>query len=377
MASKITIIGAGLGGLMLARVLHVHGIAATVYEAEAASTARPQGGMLDIHDYNGQLALKAAGLFEPFLAVVHKGGEATRILDLHGTVLFDKPDTGDGRRPEVPRGQLRQLLLDALPAGSVRWGHKVAAVRALGDGPHEVTFASGSTLTTDLVVGADGAWSKIRPLLSRAKPAYAGLSFIETYLFDSDTRHPASARAVGGGALFALAPGKGILAHREPAGTLHAYVALAKPAAWIAGIDFEDVGAAAAQVAAEFAGWAPELTALITDSDTAPISRVLHTLPIAHRWDRVPGVTLVGDAAHLMVPSGEGANLAMFDGAELAKAIVGHPDDVETALAEYEAALFPRSATAAAEAADLVELLFAATAPHSLIEMFSGHAPAA
>jgi 2-polyprenyl-6-methoxyphenol hydroxylase-like FAD-dependent oxidoreductase len=272
---------------------------------------------------------------------------------------------------------LRQLLLDALPAGSVRWGHKVAAVRALGDGPHEVTFASGSTLTTDLVVGADGAWSKIRPLLSRAKPAYAGLSFIETYLFDSDTRHPASARAVGGGALFALAPGKGILAHREPAGTLHAYVALAKPAAWIAGIDFEDVGAAAAQVAAEFAGWAPELTALITDSDTAPISRVLHTLPIAHRWDRAPGVTLVGDAAHLMVPSGEGANLAMFDGAELAKAIVGHPDDVEAALAEYEAALFPRSATAAAEAAELVELLFAATAPHSLIEMFSGHAPAA
>jgi len=376
MSNEISIIGAGLGGLMLARVLHVHGIPATVYEAEATPTARSQGGMLDIHDHNGQLALKAAGLFDAFVALIHPGGEATRVLDQHGTVLLDQPDTGNGGRPEVQRGKLRQLLLASLPAGCVRWGHKVIAVRALGGGRHEVTFAHGSTVTTDLLVGADGAWSRIRPLVSEAQPEYIGFAFVETYLFDSDTRHPASARAVGGGALFAVAPGKGILAHREPEGTLHAYVKINKPAAWIAGLDLDDVDATVARVAAEFSDWAPELTALITEGDTAPVVRTIHALPTEHRWDRVPGVTLLGDAAHLMAPSGEGANLAMFDGAELAKALAAHRDDIESALAEYEAALFPRSAAAAAECVHTLALCFDDNAQHSLVEFFTppGHA---
>ena len=93
-----------------------------------------------------------------------------------------------------------------------------------------MTFADGTTVTTGLLVGADGAWSRIRPLLSAAQPEYVGTSYVETYLYEADTRHPASAQAVGGGALLALAPGRGILAHREPGAVLHTYVALTKPA---------------------------------------------------------------------------------------------------------------------------------------------------
>ncbi|WLE58831.1 FAD-dependent monooxygenase [Burkholderia plantarii] len=373
MTISIAIVGAGLGGLTLARVLHVHGIAATVYEADASADARPQGGMLDIHEHNGQRALKAAGLFERFVTLIHPGGQATRVLDRHGTVLFDQPDDGTGGRPEVSRGALRQLLLDALPAGTVRWGHKLVAASPLGGGRHALHFADGSTASADLLVGADGAWSKVRALVCAAQPAYAGVSLVETWLVDADTRHPASARMVGGGALFALAPGRGILAHREPGGVLHTYVELRKPKDWLDAIDFGDPAAARAAVAAEFADWAPALTALVTAGDAAPVPRPVHALPAAHRWPRTPGVTLLGDAAHLMLPSGEGANLAMFDGAELARALVTHRGNVETALAAHEAAMFPRSAAEAAQAEDLLEVCLGAGAPRSLVEFFTRH----
>ncbi|MFJ8542442.1 FAD-dependent oxidoreductase [Streptomyces sp. NPDC093586] len=366
MTTHVTIIGAGLGGLTLARVLHLHGIPATVYEAEPSPTARSQGGMLDIHDYNGQLALGSAGLMDEFHGLVLEGRQALRILEPDGTVLFDKADDGSGERPEVQRGELRQLLLDSLPAGTVRWGHKVNSTRSLGEGRHEVTFADGGTVVTGLLVGADGAWSRVRPLLSTATPAYTGKSVVETYLFDAETRHPATAKAVGGGSMIAPTPGREIFAHRERGDTLHAYVGLSEPQDWFDAIDFTDAAVATARVAREFAGWAPELTALITDSDTAPVLRPLYALPAGHRWDRVPGATLLGDAAHLSAPNGEGANLAMLDGAELGEALAAHPDDVEAALTAYEQAMFPRSAEVHVSEADV-------DTAHDLVAAFTRH----
>ncbi|MDH7798333.1 MULTISPECIES: NAD(P)/FAD-dependent oxidoreductase [unclassified Beijerinckia] len=369
MKTPVTIIGAGLGGLVLARVLHVHGIPATIYEAEPSAEARTQGGQLDIHAHDGQVALAAAGLTDAFRAIIHAGGEATRVLDRHGAVLFEELDDSTGGRPEVLRGDLRRILLDSLPPRTIQWGKKLSDVTVLGDGRHALSFADGSTATSHLLVGADGAWSKVRPLLSQAKPEYIGTSFVETYLHDADARHAAAAAAAGGGSLFALAAGQGIFAHREAGNILHAYVALNRPATWFADIDFNNTSSLA-KVAAEFDGWAPALTALITDGEAVPVLRMLHTLPTEHRWERVPGVTLLGDAAHLAPPAGEGANLAMFDGAELAAAIAAHPDNVEAALAAYEAAMFPRSQTAAAEAHQTLALCLDDRAPFSLIDFF-------
>ncbi len=99
---------------------------------------------------------------------------------------------------------------------------------------------------------------------------------------------------------------------------------------------------------------------------------MIHTLPDGHRWERVPGVTLLGDAAHLMPPSGDGANLAMSDGAELGKAIAAHPDDFGAALTAYEEALFPRTEPFYAEAHEVLDLCLGERAPFGFIDLFNG-----
>jgi len=328
-----------------------------------------------MHEHNGQVALAAAGLTDEFHAIIHEGAQATRVLDPQGQVLYEESDDGRHGRPEALRGDLRRILLDSLPAGTVQWGKKLTTVSLLGHGRHQLSFADGTAVTTDLLVGADGAWSKVRPLLSQAKPEYAGMTFVETYLHDADQWHPEAAAAVGDGGMMALTPGKGITAHREAGGVLHTYVQLVHPAEWFAAIDFTDPSAAAARVAAEFEGWAPELVTLITDGETGPVARMIYALPDGHRWDRVTGVTLLGDAAHLMPPSGEGANLAMLDGAELGQAIAAHPGDIEAALIAYEAVMFPRSEAEFADAHEIVDLCLGDRAPYGLIEFFTG-APA-
>lgn len=370
---RIAIVGAGLAGLTLARVLHVNGIRATIYEGEASPTARSQGGLLDIHEHNGQLGLKAAGLYEAFLALALPGEDAKRIVDKHGALLFDRPSSGAGARPEVERGALRDLLVASLPACAIKWGRKLTQTIPLANGRHQLVFADGTTVETNLLVGADGAWSRVRPLVSSATPQYTGTFFVENRLFDGPVRHPKNTAAIGSGTLMAVAPGRAILAHHHANGMLHTYIALNKLEPWIHAIDFSRRTDALNRIAMEFAGWDAQLLTLVTASDTAPVVWPIHALPVDHQWKRIRGVTLVGDAAHLMSPfAGEGANLALLDGAELAHALCNHPDDIEAALATYELALFSRSAAVAMESAQNHLRFFGNEAPHSAVAMFTG-----
>jgi 2-polyprenyl-6-methoxyphenol hydroxylase-like FAD-dependent oxidoreductase len=371
---SIAIIGAGLSGLVLARILQNNGIPSTVYEADATSDVRGQGGSLDIHEESGQLALRECGLYEEFRRRTHPQGEHVRVLDKAGTVFVDAgPEGGEGGRPEIDRTALRDLLIGSLDPGRIVWGHKVTAARTHDDGRHEVTFADGTSTTVDLLVGADGTWSKVRPLLSPATPEYAGITHIEVSIPDAEARYPEAAALVGSGMLFALSDNKGFLGH----GGRHIHLGLSfrVPQDWLVsgGVDWSDAPAARAALLAEFAGWSPELTDIIRDCDDTITPRQIFALPAGHRWPRIPGVTLTGDAAHVMAPyAGEGANVAMLDATDLALAIVEHPDDIEAALTRYEATMFPRAEEAAEMSTMGLNMCFSADSPREAVSFFSG-----
>lgn len=361
-ATPVTIIGAGLSGLTLARVLHLHGVPVTIYDKQPSADAAAQPGQTHVHT-QGQDALEAADLFDQFLYLIRKGGEAVRVLDHHATVLYTVPEDDSGNHPLVLREELRRLLLDSLPPDTVLWGKRLTAVNALGAGHHKLTFADGLTVSTELLVGADGAWSITRHLRTDATPEYTGTMILETRLFDVDEKHPEAAATVGDGAMLAFAPGRGIIAHREPNDTLRVRIHLRRPAGWAA-----HERLTSSRVAAELDGWAPSLLDLITAGELAPFVHMVHTLPTGHRWSRVPGVTLVGDAAHLAPPTPWSASWAMFDGAELGNAIAG-TSTCEAALTAYEEALFSRLDAISAHANLMLAVSLDERAPLGLIDL--------
>lgn len=222
----VTIIGAGMGGLILARVLYLNHIPVVIYEGEASANVRTQGGKLDIHERDGQIALEIANLTEAFQAIIQDGGEASRVINQEGRILLDNPDDGTHGRPEVLRGDLRDILLNALPDHMIQWNKKLKSVTTLSEGYYELSFEDGTTTTTHMLVGADGAFSKVRPILSEAQPEYTGVASVETYLYNVDEKYSDTAAMVGDGAMYALAPGKGLQAHREPNQVIHTYVTL-------------------------------------------------------------------------------------------------------------------------------------------------------
>jgi 2-polyprenyl-6-methoxyphenol hydroxylase-like FAD-dependent oxidoreductase len=175
---EITIIGAGPCGLTLAALLERKSIPYTIYERDPSPTSNRAGGSLDIHAATGQLALREAGLFEDFLKLARYEDTAFSLARKDGTRVLTVAGGEDGEHrdaPEIDRFELREILLRGVDKGRVKWGFGLVGAELLsgegegGKGGVVLRFGNGEVVSVEagkgLVVGADGAWSKLRGLV--------------------------------------------------------------------------------------------------------------------------------------------------------------------------------------------------------------------
>ena len=363
---RIAIAGGGLGGLTLARILHRNGMNAVVYEREACRSARSQGGSLDLHPESGQRALADAGLTGWFRSVARPDGEELRILDPAGRTLLHhrpRPDAVWGR-PEIDRGALRDLLLDSLPRNAVAWQHRLLAATPRPHGGFALRFDGGHSAECDVLIGADGARSVVRSLLSDATLRRVA-TLAELSISDADRRHPDLAALVGPGNLWCIGVSRILAAQRQGDGSIRVGISLPaddRP------LDTYRSKRALLEI---FDGWDPGLTALIEAGDSQPSPRRIEAMPTGTRWTHQPGITLIGDAAHLMPPVGEGANQAMLDAAELAAELASNPADPDSAIQAYEEAMFSRIQPIAEMSTRVQAMMLSPTAADDITRFFA------
>jgi 2-polyprenyl-6-methoxyphenol hydroxylase-like FAD-dependent oxidoreductase len=366
---RVGIVGGGPGGLVLARILHIHDVSTVIYEREPSFAHRSQGGSLDIHADSGQIALGRARLTAEFRKIARYEDQETRLYDKDGVLRLHDADVIGKDRPETDRRHLRQILLQSLPESMVRWNSHVHGTEPRADGTCDVIMDDGSRERFDLVVGADGTWSRVRPAVSDAVPSYSGILFVEMGIDNVDRRYPDTAALVGRGMTFALGDSMGLMMHRDANAHVGFYAAFRARENVMAGKS-EDV--IKAELLTMFDGWSDRLLDVIRRSDQVVAARGIYMLPVGHRWKHRAGVTLVGDAAHVMSPfGGDGANLALLDAAELAAAVLRA--DWRDALPAFEEAMCARAEMSAATANIAIRDVFAPNGFDHTFQMFSAH----
>ncbi|KAK3681227.1 hypothetical protein B0T22DRAFT_523271 [Podospora appendiculata] len=387
---RLAIIGAGPAGTCLARLLITSPtrlvpaqskIEIAIFERETGLSSRDQGGTLDLHKATGLAALKAAGLYDEFLTIARWDGDALTVADKHMTrYLSLRSSAANGKlalgKPEVDRRALRKLLLDSLPPGIVRWGRRVAKVDAV---KRMLLFEDGTEEGPwDLIVGADGTNSIIRPLLTPEEPFYSGVAGFNMVIPAAAVTRPLLSKLVAGGSVFAFGDGKVVMGQQLGDGGVYVSVWAVKPENWVlrAGYNIHDGAAVKAALLDEYREWAPEVRELLSAFDESVIwPRSLMMLPVGIRWDNKPGLTLLGDAAHVMTPFvGEGVNGAMADALELSRAILEAVDEgwegevLKRQVKNYEDGMFRRVRVVQKMTEDMMKLmLFTEGAPRSVM----------
>jgi 2-polyprenyl-6-methoxyphenol hydroxylase-like FAD-dependent oxidoreductase len=351
---KIAIVGAGPGGLTLARLLQMNGADVSVYERDVNKDARAKGATLDLHDESGLRALREAGLMDAFMANYRPGADRMRIVNKHADIILEDSTDKEGEyaRPEIDRGPLQNILLDSLLPGTVVWDSQFSALVPQGEA-WKLEFKNGQSVIADLVIAADGANSKLRPYITPIKPFFAGVTAIEGAVYNSAVNSPRMHQLLNGGKIFALDDEKSLILGSKGDGSLVFYPGFKTTENWAreCGIDFTDKAQVLNWFKTEYAGWDAIWHELFENATTAFVPRPQYCMPLDQTWETLPNLTMLGDAAHLMPPyAGEGVNMAMLDALELSICLLNQDfESTHAAITAYETQMRQR----ASETADM------------------------
>ena len=357
---EIAIIGGGPGGLTLARLLQLKGASVKVYERDFSDAARVQGAIVDLHFDSGLKVMEAAGLMDAFKANYMPGADNFRLVNENGKILLDEDSNLDNIgfgdecfRPEIDRGVLRKVLIEALIPGTVVWDSHFENMALVND-TWEITFKNGTRATADLVIGSDGYRSKIRPYVTNIKALYSGSTIIQGEIDHPEQACPEMDEFVNKANFIAMGTGKTIAVQPRGDGGLSFYASSLYPEDWVEtnGVDFNNAAEARAYLIEHYKGWNPIFFTLFNACSHFTL-RPLNYFPLDQSWEAKANITIIGDAAHLMPPSGEGVNTAMLDALDLSQCLTSAEfKDLQSAVASYETGMLSRAALLGQEALD-------------------------
>ena len=307
---SVVIVGGGIGGLFAAKALLAHGIRVEVYEQAPALGEIGAGVYITPNSVRHLQRLGLEPAVEQWGARVGSGSQYYRDDGTPVARVQVTDSSGWNAAFGMHRADLVQLLADALPSGVVRTGHRCVGFEQNGD-TARVSFANGAAAEADVVIGADGIHSELRPQVHpQSRPVFS-----ESVAYRGMVPRERVPDWPAGRWEMWMGRSKHFLVYPVRAGTLINYVGFV-PAdeemkeSWSAPGDPD-------ALRHEFVGWAPRVGALLQQVQTTFRSALYDREPLPV-WTK-GRLTLLGDAAHPMLPHlGQGANQSIEDGMALA-----------------------------------------------------------
>lgn len=374
---KIAIVGGGPGGLTLARLLQLKNAEVNVYERDVNKEVRVQGATLDLHEESGLEALRRAGLMDGFKAHYRPDAGKLKVVDKNLNIYLNEHSEENSHsedRPEIDRAPLRKILLESLQPNTVVWDSHFTSMEKHDEG-WLLHFKNGASYYADIVIAADGANSKIRSYVTDIQSIYSGVTMVEGNIYNAETNSPKIWKLVEGGKIFALDNEQTLLFSIKEDGTLTFYTGCNTDEHWVkdSGIDFTQKQQVADWFKKEYSSWDEIWQELFETDEISIIPRPQYHYPLDQKWETLPNLTLLGDAAHRMPPyAGEGVNMAMQDAYELAECLTNDEfKDVKTAISSYENKMLERASEVTRLTLENTVLMHSENAIENLMKIFN------